>query len=140
MLLKYNKMKLYVLYTTLYINKKIIIVASPNVQDNFKLQLFDERKLKNVDGIWTMKGCLGNKLIKEVYFGFLYKLVFQTKIHTINEIPNKKYIILHQYLSCYYCHIIIAILLLPYYYCHIVIAILLLPYYYHDLIYLYSLE
>ena len=26
------------------INKRIIIVASPNVQDNFKLQLFDERK------------------------------------------------------------------------------------------------
>ena len=43
------------------ISKPIIIVASPNVQDNFKLQLFDERKLKEVDGIWTMKGCLGNK-------------------------------------------------------------------------------
>ncbi len=26
------------------ISKRIIIVASPNVQDNFKLQLFDERK------------------------------------------------------------------------------------------------
>lgn len=48
------------------INKKIIIVASPNVQDNFKLQLFDERKLKEVDGIWSTKGCLGNKLLKEV--------------------------------------------------------------------------
>ena len=48
------------------ISKRIIIVASPNVQDNFKLQLFDERKLKQVDGIWTMKGCLGNKLLKEV--------------------------------------------------------------------------
>lgn len=48
------------------ISKRIIIVASPNVQDNFKLQLFDERKLKEVDGIWTMKGCLGNKLLKEI--------------------------------------------------------------------------
>jgi superfamily II DNA or RNA helicase len=48
------------------INKPIIIVASPNVQDNFKLQLFDERKLKEVDGIWTIKGCLGNKLLKEI--------------------------------------------------------------------------
>ena len=48
------------------INKKILIVASPNVQDNFKLQLFDERKLKLVDGIWSMKGCLGNKLLKEI--------------------------------------------------------------------------
>ena len=48
------------------ISKQIIIVASPNVQDNFRLQLFDERKLKEVDGIWTMKGCLGNKLLKEI--------------------------------------------------------------------------
>ena len=48
------------------ISKRIIIVASPNVQDNFKLQLFDERKLKEVDGIWTIKGCLGNKLLKEI--------------------------------------------------------------------------
>ena len=48
------------------IDKQIIIVASPNVQDNFKLQLFDERKLKEVDGLWTMKGCLGNKLLKEI--------------------------------------------------------------------------
>ena len=48
------------------INKQIIIVASPNVQDNFKLQLFDERKLKEVDGLWTIKGCLGNKLLKEI--------------------------------------------------------------------------
>ena len=48
------------------ITKRIIVVASPNVQDNFKLQLFDERKLKEVDGIWTMKGCLGNKLLKEI--------------------------------------------------------------------------
>jgi len=48
------------------ISKQIIIVASPNVQDNFKLQLFDERKLKEQDGIWTMKSCLGNKLLKEI--------------------------------------------------------------------------
>ena len=27
------------------INSRIFIVASPNVQDNFRLQLFDERKL-----------------------------------------------------------------------------------------------
>ena len=48
------------------ISKQIIIVASPNVQDNFRLQLFDERKLKEQDGIWTTKGCLGNKLLKEI--------------------------------------------------------------------------
>ena len=30
--------------------KRIIVIASPNIQDNFKLQLFDERKLKNPIG------------------------------------------------------------------------------------------
>ena len=48
------------------ITKRIIIVASENVQDNFKLQLFDERKLKEVNGIWSMRGCIGNKLLKEI--------------------------------------------------------------------------
>jgi len=48
------------------ITKRIIIVASENVQDNFKLQLFDERKLKQVNGIWSLRGCVGNKLLKEI--------------------------------------------------------------------------
>ena len=48
------------------IKKKIIIVASPVVQENYKLQLFDERKLKLVDGDWNLKSCTGNKFIKEV--------------------------------------------------------------------------
>jgi hypothetical protein len=48
------------------ITKRIIIVASENVQDNFKLQLFDERKLKLVDGIWNIRACTGNKLLKEI--------------------------------------------------------------------------
>ena len=48
------------------ISKRIIIVASPNVQENFKLQLFDERKLENTNGIWTMKACSGNKFLDEI--------------------------------------------------------------------------
>jgi hypothetical protein len=48
------------------ITKRILIVASENVQDNFKLQLFDERKLKQVNGVWSMRGCVGNKLLKEI--------------------------------------------------------------------------
>ena len=48
------------------ITKRIIIVASPNVQDNFRTQLFDERRLKEVDGIWNIKLCTGNKLLKEI--------------------------------------------------------------------------
>jgi len=48
------------------ISKRIIIVASPNVQDNFRLQLFDDRKLKLVDDIWTMRDTTGNQLLKEI--------------------------------------------------------------------------
>ena len=71
--------------TQMGIDKKIIIVASPNVQDNFKLQLFDERKLKLVDGIWTIKGCIGNKLLKEINPTNMKGL---TKEKVISEVKN----------------------------------------------------
>jgi len=46
--------------------KKIIIIASPNVQDNFKLQLFDKRKLKKEHGAWKNDACIGDKLLREI--------------------------------------------------------------------------
>ena len=46
--------------------KPIIIVATPNVQENFMLQLFNENDLKNEDGYWTSSSCVGNKFIQEV--------------------------------------------------------------------------
>ena len=39
------------------ISNKKIIVASPNVQDNFKAQLFNENNLKLVGNKWTIRGC-----------------------------------------------------------------------------------
>ncbi len=48
------------------ITKRIIVVASPAVQENFLLQLFDERKLEEVDGLWNIKSCTGNKFIQEI--------------------------------------------------------------------------
>jgi len=48
------------------LSQKIIIVASPNVQENFKLQLFDETKLKNDNGLWNMRSCTGNKYLREI--------------------------------------------------------------------------
>ena len=54
-------------YTTrICTSKKIIIVASPAVQANFKIQLFDKRKLKERNGLWDIKACTGNKFLKEV--------------------------------------------------------------------------
>ena len=46
--------------------KRIIIVASPNVQENFKLQLFDETQLKYINNNWTINNCAGNNLLQEV--------------------------------------------------------------------------
>ena len=73
------------------INKRIIIVASPNVQDNFKLQLFDERKLKLVDGVWTIKGCLGNKLLKEINPTGMKGLKKEKVIQQVKNIINASY-------------------------------------------------
>ena len=73
------------------ITKRIIIVASPNVQDNFKLQLFDERKLKEVDGIWTMKGCLGNKLLKEINPTGMKGLKREKVIQQVKNLINASY-------------------------------------------------
>ena len=46
--------------------KRIIIVASPNVQENFKLQLFDESQLKYENNNWVLNNCAGNNLLKEI--------------------------------------------------------------------------
>jgi len=47
-------------------NRRILIVASPNVQVNFRTQLFNSQKLKNVNGLWTLRACTGNKLLREI--------------------------------------------------------------------------
>ena len=50
------------------IAKKILVVASVNVQDNFRKQLFDFNKLKfnRVVRQFVIRGCTGTKLLKEV--------------------------------------------------------------------------
>ena len=76
------------------INKRIIIVASENVQDNFKLQLFDERKLKLVDGIWNIRACTGNKLLKEINPMNMKGMTREKVISQIKTIINTYYIFL----------------------------------------------
>ena len=49
------------------INQQIIVIASPNVQENFRLQLFDERELREIEpGVWNIRACTGNNFIKEI--------------------------------------------------------------------------
>ena len=72
--------------------KRIIIVASENVQDNFKLQLFDERKLNNVDGLWNIRACTGNKLLKEINPMNMKGMTKEKVISQIKNLINTYYI------------------------------------------------
>jgi len=76
------------------ITKRIIIVASPNVQENFKLQLFDERNLKNIDGLWNIRACTGNSLIKEINPMYMKGFTKQKVISQIKRIINVSYLFL----------------------------------------------
>ena len=55
---------------TFYVNqphhKKILIVASPKLQSNFFIQLFDKEKLVKENGIWNLSGCVGSQLLSEL--------------------------------------------------------------------------
>ena len=76
------------------ITKRIIIVASENVQDNFRLQLFDERKLKLVDGIWNIRACTGNKLLKEINPMNMKGISREKVVSQIKNLINTYYIFL----------------------------------------------
>ena len=78
-------------YKQMGISSKIIIIASPNVQDNFRLQLFDERQLKQTDGHWNITGCVGNKLLKEVNPMNMKGLTKEKIVTQINILISKYY-------------------------------------------------
>ena len=74
------------------VKQRIIVVAAPNVQNNFKLQLFDERKLIEVDGIWNIDSCIGNTLVKEVNPTSLKGLSKEKVVSQIKTIINQYYV------------------------------------------------
>ena len=78
-------------YNQIGIKKKIIIVASPVVQENYKLQLFDPRKLKLINGLWNIKSCTGNKFIKEVNPMSMKGLTKEKIIKQIEKIRRQSY-------------------------------------------------
>ena len=71
--------------------KKILIVASPNVQENFKLQLFNPSALKKVDGMWNLSGCVGNSLIHELNISQVNELSKEVLIQKINDLIKQYY-------------------------------------------------
>ena len=76
------------------ITKRIIVVASPNVQDNFKQSLFNEQKLQEVDGLWNIKGCTGNRFIQEINPMSMKGLSKDKVINQIRRIIQMSYLFL----------------------------------------------
>ena len=74
------------------IKKHILIVASPNVQDNFRLQLFDERKLKFENGVWNINTCVGNSLLHEINPTFFNDMTRENIINQIKILIKNAYI------------------------------------------------
>jgi hypothetical protein len=73
------------------LNQRILVVASPNVQTNFRLQLFDERKLKRIGNLWNLDTCIGNALLKEVNPTDLQGLSREKVSSQINSLINQYY-------------------------------------------------
>jgi hypothetical protein len=72
---------------------RIIVIASPNVQMNFRMQLFDPSKLKMMSetGEWNIKSCVGNSLLNEISPASM-KGLSEDKIEAnINKIIDSSY-------------------------------------------------
>ena len=75
-----------------HLNQRIMIIASPNVQSNFRLQLFDDRKLKFENGVWNLNTCVGNSLLNEVNPSKTLNLTKEKLVAQINQLINQYYI------------------------------------------------
>ena len=73
------------------LNKKIFVVASPAVQENYKRQLFDDNKLEKINGLWQMKSCTGDIFINEVNPMKVKNISKNIIVNQINTIISKSY-------------------------------------------------
>ena len=74
------------------ITQRIMVIASPNVQNNFRLQLFDERKLKLEGGIWNLNTCIGNTLLQEINPSQIQNIPKPKVVSQINTLISQYYI------------------------------------------------
>ncbi len=79
-------------YKNIGSSEKIIIVASPNVQANFKNQLFDERKLKKEGSNWIANTCVGNNFLEEINASQMKDSPKAKIISQINTLIQKHYL------------------------------------------------
>ena len=73
------------------IKQRIIVVASPNVQNNFRLQLFDERKLIKEGEFWSLNTCIGSELLSEINTTNMRGLTKENIITKIKRVINQYY-------------------------------------------------
>lgn len=80
------------------LKQQIIVVASPNVQDNFRQQLFDERKLIKVRNVaneneytWNIESCVGNSLLNEINPNSIRNLTREKVKSNMNALINDNY-------------------------------------------------
>ena len=71
---------------------KIMIIASPNVQINFRLQLFDPAKLTENAGVIESNSCSGNKFLKYINPTNIKNLSEQDIAKQINTLIDENYI------------------------------------------------
>ena len=74
--------------------KKIIIVASPNVQKNFVLQLFDPDKLFKKNGIWKLEGCVGSSLLQELSKYDINSMEKDKLVSKIKSLISRNYVLM----------------------------------------------
>ena len=77
---------------------KILVVASPNVQDNFRQQLFNEKKLVKMTNsanpneyTWNIESCVGNTLLQEVNPNSIRNLSREKLVSNINALIQENY-------------------------------------------------
>lgn len=70
---------------------KIWIIASANVQENFKFQLFDPDKLEKKNGIWSLDSCVGPNLLQELQNYDLQNMTKEMIVKKINKNIDKHY-------------------------------------------------
>jgi chemotaxis protein histidine kinase CheA len=72
--------------------KKIMIVASPNVQDNFRNQLFNPSKLEKLsNGGWDLHTCVGPYLLREINPAQVKGLSREQVVKSIQTLIKKYY-------------------------------------------------
>lgn len=77
-------------FKQLSIEKPIYVLAQPNVQGNFKTEIFDPRKLIHTNNVWSINSCIGNKLLKEINTNTI-KLSKEAIVKQIEKLIRKSY-------------------------------------------------